>query len=168
MDKVTLELIYTEDEVVFAQRMRFLHSRRLLLMAVIGIIGTAFLAIPNINLGGAPSGATAAWYVPIEVAAIFVGVIGLAYFLAPVVDFRNNAAWRSRFQLTLSDDGFYLVAAGQVGGAGLEWRQVNRILENDKAFVLQYGGEREAFFILPKRILESGGRLEFVSRNLVQ
>ena len=164
MDKVTLDLNYTEDEVVSAQRMRFLHTSRPKIIVVIGVVGVILLTVGNVYLGRI-EGRAPRWYAPIEAAVILLGFVGFSYFYVPKFDFRNNLVWKSHYKLTLAHNGMGLVAEGKSKRFELEWSRINRVLENDKAFVVQFGREKD-YIILPRRVLEMGGQLDFVRQVL--
>lgn len=153
-ENIVLQLDYEQDEVVSAQRMRFLHSNRLKLLIALGILGMIVLIAQQIWFWFKEGTLPITWYTPIYLLLVFCGVFIIVYLFAPLIDFRLNPLWRNIFDLQLDDNTFRIIVAGKSQGIEKNWEKIKRVLENDKAYVLFFDSE-EDFIILPKRVAES-------------
>jgi hypothetical protein len=151
---VFLRLNYEQDEVISAQRMRFLHSNRLKLLTVLSILGTIALGLQQAWLWFREGVVPATWYTPIYLPLIFGGVFVVAYFLAPSMDFKVNPQWQNAFDLYLEADAFRITPIGKLQGFEKAWKEVKQVLENDKVYIWFFNSEQE-FIIMPKRVLKA-------------
>jgi hypothetical protein len=149
-----LRLNYEQDEVVSAQRMRFLHSSRFKLLAILGILGAIALSLQQAWLWHKEGALPTSWYTPIYLPLVFGGVFVVVYFLAPSIDFRVNLQWRNAFDLYLENDLFRITAIGKLQGIEKAWNSVKQVLENDKVYIMFFDSEQE-FIIIPKRVLKA-------------
>jgi len=148
-----LKLDYEQDEVVSAQRMRFLHSSRFKLLAILGVFGTIALSLQQAWLWQKEGALPVTWYTPIYLPLVFGGIFVAVYFFAPSVDFRVNSQWRNTFDLYLENNVFRITAIGKIQGIEKAWDKVKQVLENDKVYVMFFDSEQE-FIIMPKRVLK--------------
>ena len=125
MDKESvLKLSYEENEVVSAQRMRFLDSSRLKMLGILGVACTAILTGQQMYYWYDKGTIPVTWFMPLIVAAIFVLVPTLVYLFAPQVDFRINSRWRHELDLHICEDKLRLTAKGKSDGFELQWSRV--------------------------------------------
>jgi len=154
-DITTFQLNYTEDEVVSAKRMHFRNSVRFKAMVALGLIGTIGFTVELIYIWHRIGTVPTMWDAPINIAAIFILILALIYFVGFRIEARVNSAWRYTLNLSLLEDRLRLTAKGNTESFDVLWQQVRRILENEKAYNLYYGPREEDYLILPKRILQS-------------
>jgi hypothetical protein len=149
-----LKLNFEQDEVVSAQRMRFLHSSRFKLLAILGLFGTTALSLQQAWLWHKEGQLPSTWYTPIYLPLIFSGVFIAVYFFAPSIDFKVNPQWRNIFDLYLEHEVFRITAVGQTQGIEKAWSNIKRVLENDKVYIMFFDSEQE-FIVMPKRVLKT-------------
>lgn len=167
---ITLKLDYMKNEVVSAQRLRFLNSSRLKTIIALGLFTMIVLSASQI-WAWLESGVKLPlwWFWPILVFLIFGGVFVVSYAFAPSIDFRINPEWHYVYDLLLRDDIFQITLSGQSKGVEMPWNKIKRVLENKKVYILFWGSDEE-FFILPKRVLQT--QIDFfhtkLNRDVVQ
>lgn len=149
-----LKLDYQEDEVVSAQKLRFLDSRRLKLLVVLGVVGTIVLSAQQVLLWLKTGSTPPTWTSPISWILVFIGTLGLIYLFAAQIDFRLNSQWRQILDLHLHENCFGVTAIGRSQGCEIAWERIKRVLENDKVYIVFWGSQQE-FIILPKRVLRT-------------
>jgi hypothetical protein len=149
--QVRLQLNYREDEVVEAQRMRFVDSSRFKLGITLAIIGTVILTAQQVYFWYDKGGIPASWFTLAIWPAIFIGVGGVVYAIAPSIDFRLNPVWKHTLEIYLTEDKLELITPGQAQGFEWQWARLKKVLENKKVYILFFSSDQE-FLILPKRI----------------
>ncbi len=165
IDNDVITLDYQRDEVISAQRMRFLHSGQAKLMIVLGTLATLALGTEEIwfwyTFGEVPR----MWFMPFSVLLLFCAVFCAAYYFFPAIDFRVNPQWRVIFHLHLEKNKFRLSVKGHTHGEELEWGRIKRVLENEKVYILFWGKAQE-FIIIPKRVLKGKDEMVVMEKVL--
>jgi hypothetical protein len=165
-EDLQLPFTYAREDVVAAQRLRLPHSRRLRLLLLIGIGATVVLVIQFSALRSGLTGLPGGWSTPVVVGAVFVLLVAIAYLLAPIIEYQMTSAWRSRVVLQVNADGLRLSGTTSATGFDLAWQQVSGLLENERVWLLFFGGEQD-FLIVPKRIFQTDRQLAFFRSMLL-
>jgi hypothetical protein len=173
-ESIDVNLDYRESEVVAAQHIRFLRSSRVIIIGIAGIIGTIYLAIQQFNLWKTYGDIPSTWYTPFFLPLIFLAAVILVYFLAPVIDFRQNSFWKYTYQLKLLPDNLYFSIKNKKSGLKYEWNDAKKVLEDKNVYVIFYSSENN-YLIIPKRILgdnelffrERLSKAKFLSNKLI-
>lgn len=152
-EPITLSLDYRLEEAVQASRMRYRHSRQVRWLLLAGVLTVVGLRAYDYYL-------YFKWYAPlppwtnsaIVLLTILVVFFGI-YLFAPALDFRMGPGWKLVYTLRLYDDGFSAAVENAPLVYEMTWERIQRVLEDDKVYVLMYGREQD-FFVLPKRVLQ--------------
>jgi hypothetical protein len=139
------EFRYKAGDVSSAQRMRMLRSKQ------IKVLPGLFPATP-----------IASWGLVLEIALIYLATLVVMMLVTPYLDFLFNRFWRLPLQYQFNDRQMRLsVVKGKSKGLRLEWKDIQRIEENPRVFILYYGAGGK-FLILPKSIFDERGMQRFV------
>jgi hypothetical protein len=157
MDTIAIAFNYREDEVVSAQRLRFLKSVPPKIVVVIGVLATILLGLQQIWAWFQSKDISRTWYTPFYMLLIIGTVFIVSYFLAPSIDFRINPTWKITLSLFLDEDKIRITAKGRTDGFNLPWVKIKRVFVNDMAYILFWDTDRD-FFILPRRIFDRDTR----------
>jgi hypothetical protein len=165
-EEVQVPFTYEREDVVAAQRLRLLYSRRLRLLLLIGIVAIAVLIIQLSALRSGLSGLPGGWSTPVVLGAVFALLVALAYLLAPIIEYQMTSAWRSRVVLQINTNGLRMSGTSSPAGFELAWPQVSGLLENERVWLLFFGGEQD-FLIVPKRIFQTDRQTSFFRSMLL-
>lgn len=159
--EITFKLNYEKPEVISAQKLRFRYSSRLQIIAILGIFSIGYLIYQQLQLPVE----TRNWASPGLVAAIFILVPALVYYLSPLLDFKFNKGWRKEYRFILSETSMDIFQPQEPKPYRFDLNRVNRILENPDVFVLFFGTEQN-FVIIPKRLLQAQGKVGWFTSNM--
>ena len=119
------------DEIISAQRMRFLDSNRVKVIIFLGIVGALVLIGQQVYLWYENGILPGTWYTPIFELIVFTVIPGLVYFFAPQVDYRLKFSLGSRkLALTFSEEKLSIIGKDNIGEFELEWHQIKKVLES--------------------------------------
>ncbi len=149
MSETHIDFHYTRPDVVSAQRMRFLRSNQLKVILILWLGAMLFLIAPLVLPQVFPPGQSSSWGVVLQIAMAFSVTLFVMIFFTPWMDFYINRFWRLPLSLHFSEKFLRLVITGKTGGLHLAWKQIRRVEENDRVFILDYG-EGNKYLILPK------------------
>ncbi len=160
-EKMILKLNYTEEDVISAQRIRFLYDGRFKNILILGAVAFLILGVQVVYEWITNKALPGLWYGPFLAVGSVALIIGFFYLINPLIDFRTHPIWRKNFDLFLSDTHLRLTSKSKKpGGFEMEWSQVKRVLENDRVFILLYGPRGQDFFILPKRLWKDPAKVD--------
>ncbi len=151
---ISLSLQYQRDEVVSAQRMRFLYGMRFKTLLIFSVFALAYLIWNQLRV----EPANRIWLSPVFAAAIFILVPALVYWLMPGLDFRFNKDWSQEFRLQFTKASVEIYPPEADKPLIFSLGNVFRVLENTQSMILFFENEN-SFIILPKRIF-SDSQLE--------
>jgi len=118
------------DEIISAQRMRFLDSNRVKVIIFLGIVGALILIGQQVYLWYENGILPGTWYTPIFELIVFTVIPGLVYFFASQVDYRLNSVWKQKAALTFSEEKLSIIGKDNIGEFELEWHQIKKVLES--------------------------------------
>ncbi len=157
----TFTLKYEKPEVISAQRLRFIHSSRLLVTTLLGVLAVAYLCWQQFQIPAEER----SWITVIVVAAIFITMPVLVYFVAPGMDFKSNKGWRLEYRVNLRPGVMDFFRPGETKPVRFDLHKISKIMENSEVFILFFGKETN-FIILPKRIFRALGKEEWFVNDL--
>ncbi len=149
MSATSLQLHYTRGDVVSAQRLRFLRSNQLKVIMLIWLASMLYLIAPLVLPKVFPPGPYSSWALVFQICLAYLVTLVVLFFFTPWFDFYLNRFWRLPLTFQFSDKSLRLSVTGKPGGLRLAWNQVQQVDENDRVFILHYGGTNK-FLILPK------------------
>jgi hypothetical protein len=149
MPATSLDFHYTRVEVISAQRMRFLRSNQLKVILLIWLGSMLYLIAPLVLPQVFPPGPNTSWALVLQIALAYGVTLLVLIFLTPWVDFYINRLWRLPLTFQFDGKGLRLSVTGKTGGLRLMWNQVHQVDENERVFILHYGGGNK-FLVLPK------------------
>ncbi len=159
--EISFKLKYEKPEVISAQRLRFRYSSRLQIIAILGVFSIGYLSYLQFQL---PIEARN-WASPGLVAAIFILVPALIFYISPILDFIFNKGWRKEYRFVLSESNMDIFQPDEHKPYRFDLNRVNRILENPDVFILIFGNEQN-FVIVPKRLLQAQGKEGWFRNNM--
>ncbi len=149
----TLPFTYQQADVVSAQRLRFRHSTRLRVLALLSLAALVFLAVQQIDPALVRASTPMSWQNVAYLAALFVLLPVLFYLFVPALDYRRNPAWQQNYALSIGKARMRLARAGEEKGFELVWPAVQRVIENEHVFLVFFG--KQGMVMIPKRIFTS-------------
>ncbi len=105
------------------------------------------------------------WLSPSLVAAIFILIPALVYYVSPVIDFKFNKGWRQEYRFILSEHNMDVYRPEVDKPYRFDLNRVHMIMENADVFILYFGNEQN-FVIIPKRVLQEQGKEGWFVRNM--
>jgi len=149
-----LTFYYSEADVVAAQRSRFKSAPQVKIIFGFGFLVAVLLLIFEYTVGIPRAVQVEPWLAPAGIAGTFLGVLLLVYFVAPVIDFRFNPAWKNEFQFQFDPEFIYYTHSTAGTIFRVRWEHISRIVENKRVYVL-FVGSPLTFLILPKSAFPS-------------
>jgi hypothetical protein len=159
---ISLRFKYTEEEYMAATRLYLGHSRDLMIrMIVVSLYSIAAIGLFIwLDFGDG--------LIPLFIfGACFPLLMAfLLFFVIPRQRFRSDPKFADEYLLQFSDDGIHFKTA-QVD-ALLQWSLYNKVLENDRFYILVYG--KNMISVTPKRAFASAEQeavfKEMLKRNI--
>ena len=159
--EITYTLKYEKQDIVLAQRMRFLQSSRLKIVIFLRLISIGYLVWQQLQLAQDAR----SWLSPVLVGIVFVVVPFLTYFLMPLLDYKVNKGWRKEYRFLISETNMDIYQPEEKRPYRFDLNRVSMIHENSDVFVLYFGSEQN-FVIIPKRVLQAQNKLAWFTRNM--
>lgn len=159
--EITYTLKYEKQDIVSAQRMRFLQSSRLKIVIFLGLISIGYLVWQQLQLAQDAR----SWLSPVLVGIVFVVVPFLTYFLMPLLDYKVNKGWRKEYRFLISETNMDIYQPEEKRPYRFDLNRVSMIHENSDVFVLYFGSEQN-FVIIPKRALQAQNKVAWFTQNM--
>jgi len=168
MDNISspaIPLHYDFKTVVSAQQMRSLRSKTLIfrLVAVVVVWAIIMYFVPGFTSGEWDPGVGKNALITL---GVIIAISAIAIFFGPMVDYITNQVWRKPVEIVLNPDHLLLRLVGQEKGAILEWAEISKTLENERAIIL-FAAREQDFIIIPLADLRASGR-EGLLRSLIE
>jgi hypothetical protein len=159
---ISLRFKYTEEEYAAAMRLYLMRSPGLAIrFAVCSLYAVAcFFLLSWLGVGME--------IIPVFAVAAFLPFIlaFLLLFVVPHQRFRSDPKFQDEYLLQFSDGGIHFKTP-QIDSL-LQWSIYNRVLENERFFILVYG--KNTISVIPKRAFSSANQVadfkEMLRRNL--
>ncbi len=159
-----LPVHFDSREIIPAQRMRFLRSSRLKIVAalfsVLMIAILVLLLFPKLL----PTVQFASWALFVGLLIGFAAVVALFTWFFPWLDFTQNATYQTPFTMHMTDQELVLSIEGKHRATTIEWKRIRRVHENAGAYVL-YLNHESNFLIMPKSVFASKPEAEVYFRQ---
>jgi hypothetical protein len=162
-----IKVRFTKEEIISAQRMRFLRSTRLKVISGLFIFAMAFMLLQLVFPDTMRGINFATWPMTIGLLVAFASVIGLFYFVSPLIDYANNEIWQTPFSIKITPELLFITIEGSAKGTNVKWERVRRVDENDAAYILYLGSE-SMFLIIPKSIFTDANTHMQFRQNLAK
>jgi YcxB-like protein len=146
-----LEFRYCASDVASAQRMRFLRSAQLKVILLLWLVSLLYVAAPLLVPQWFKPGPYTSWGLVIEICLAYGVTLLVLILVTPWADFYINRFWRLPLEFQYNEKHLRLSVTGKQGGLRLGWKQIQRVEENARVFILFYGTANK-FIILPKGI----------------
>ena len=159
--EITYTLKYDKQDIVSAQRMRFLRSSRLKIVIFLGFISIGYLVWGQLQLAEEYRN----WLSPVLVALVFLVVPFLTYYLMPLLDYKVNKGWRKEYRFLISEANMDIYQPDEKRPYRFDLNRVSMIHENPDVFVLYFGSEQN-FVIIPKRMLQAQNKVAWFTQNM--
>lgn len=156
---------YTPQDVASAQRSRLLSSTQLRIILFVGLGTLLYLAAPLIVPSIIPPQSYSSWALVLQVGLAYVVTLLVLTLLMPWFTYYFNRFWRLPLALHFNDKQLRISVSGKPGGLRLAWRNIQRVQENKRVFILEYGAGGK-YVILPKSVFTKAG-VEKRFRNLL-
>jgi hypothetical protein len=141
----SIELRFRYEQVDYVRAMRLHLSRRMRLrldvtMAIVlGVVGASLLAVAGPSWPGLLASAGS---------VSFLGLIGLAHFVVPVLAYRQQPKLHDEYQLDFAAAGIHFKTASI--DSTIEWKLYRELLSDEHTHLLLYG--KNGFTAVPRRV----------------
>jgi hypothetical protein len=144
-------VVFKAEDVIPAQRMRFLQSTKFRIMAGLWAAAALYSAVQIMLPDLIPPIPYVAPGTVLGSALLFAMMAMAFYAFWPAMDFRRNQIWRTPFQMQVTADHMLLIIDGRAKGAIINWEKIRQVHETDRAYVV-YTSSEDNFLILPKAV----------------
>lgn len=155
-----VEIRYKAADVTTTQRSRILRSRQFVLLLGVWGLGIVFVALHVLLPQWFIFIPGASWAMVWQIGVVYIASIVLLLFVVPWFSFTFTRFWRMALIFQWNSRTLRLGLVGKSGGLKLEWRQVLKVEETSRAFVIYYG-DFTKHFILPKACFSEGAEARF-------
>jgi hypothetical protein len=159
------KVTFQEPDIISAQRLRFIRSSKFKIIVAVWLVallwGSGQVLFPDV----VPALFTLSNGTLLGTALLFAGIVAGFYWLAPWIDFRTNAIWKSPFTFQFNSEQMMLTLEGRGKGVYIRWEQIRNVHENAGAYIL-YTSSEDNFLILPRSVFPDAATENRFRQNL--
>ena len=147
----TYRVIFKAEDIISAQRMRFLQSSKLKIIAALWGIAALWSSAALLLPEQIPPIPYVAPSTVLGSTLLFAMLVSIFYWLGPLIEFRTNILWKTPFQIQITAEHLMLLLEGRTKGAFIRWDQIRKVHANERAYIL-YTSSEDNFLILPRSV----------------